>query len=117
MRRSAQVKGPPAVDRDSVSHHLVGLRFVALRLEGVGVGRVGVKGECALDRERDVLVRPMRRGEEGSCATPSANGYRARDGSAPGQGPAVTVTAPVPVAEPVGFAATKVTEVTVVPAV
>ena len=64
LRLSAQVGGRSAIDSHSIGHHLVGLRFVPFRFEGVGVGRAAIEGQRALDREGRLLFAAMRRGQE-----------------------------------------------------
>jgi len=100
LRRPAQVKACPAIDRNSVRYHLVCLRLVTLRFEGVSVSRVGVKGQAALDRESELPVTTMRQSEERACPTPLPTVTAPAMIPLPPNVPAVTFTGPVPVAEP-----------------
>ena len=74
-----------AVNGHSIGNHLVGLHPAFVAFEGVGVSRVRVNGEGALDREGDLLVRPDPRSQKCSRPAPSPNGDRTRDDPTPAQ--------------------------------
>ena len=78
----AQQDHGAAVDGHPVGIHLVGGDPVSLRLEGASVGRIGIEGERALDRERGLRIHSSRRGKK--RAGPDRR--RAGDNPCTGQG-------------------------------
>ena len=114
---SAERKGRAAVDRDSVGDHLVSLLCV-LRLEGVGVGRVCLEGERALDRESGLLICSAAAGaRKAPFPSPVPMATAPAMIPFPPSVPAFTCTALVPLPEPLVLLITKVPSLTVVPAV
>ena len=83
-----------AIDCDAIGNHEIGAHPVLVAFEGVGVSRIRIKGDWALDYKSELLVRPNARSKKGSRPAPGANCDRARNDSTPTQSAGIDVKGP-----------------------